>query len=336
MGKLVEPKVFVVGYSGIDMDGMASYLEYTGQKDFLESIQQARGLGLSDGDIMSSYYAKICYKTLVPGKNDNVKKVRDIAGNVKATFQQGHGSVFEHFNINFMVTDCSRVYTHEQVRHRAGWAYSQTSGRYCRGDELVMVTDPILEPVQRLLNDHTTVTETGYKLWCNRMGLNGFQKLYEAMMLMRYPTDYAAISNEDAVTEAKRLGMVPNKDGVLEMPFDKTKKVTSALRRYLPNGQANEMGMSCNIRALRHVLTLRTGRAAEWEIRLIFNQVYEIVKKKWPGMVADAKEFMIDGLIEVAGMKNQPYEMDAGNPEALRFYTTEELQATISQRELAS
>src|SRR5262249_17871124 len=41
-----------------------------------------------------------------------------------------HGSVIEHAVWNLLVTGVSRSLSHELVRHRAGWAYSQLSQRY--------------------------------------------------------------------------------------------------------------------------------------------------------------------------------------------------------------
>lgn len=336
MGKLVQPKVFLVGYTGVDEEGLLAYLEYTKQTDFLESWKKARELGLSSGECLCSVYAKLCYKTLILGQNDNVKRVRDIHDNLKATFDTAHGSVFEHLTLNFVVTDCSRVYTHEQVRHRPGWAYSQTSGRFCRGEEIHVVSDPILAPVQDQADVMIAALEVEYKHWCNRMGLNGYAKLRDALANEVSPGVWEHPPDEKVREEAVRLGMVPNKKTCdLEMPFDRAKLITSALRRYLPNGQANEMGMSCNIRALRHTIAIRTQRFAEWEIRLIFNQVYQIVKKKFPAMVADAQEFTHNGLLEIAGMRQQPYEMKAGDPEALRFYSSDKLAEELDRRTAA-
>src|SRR5579864_3498709 len=42
----------------------------------------------------------------------------------------GHGSVLEHAVWNFVFTGLSRSCTHELIRHRAGWGYSQLSQRY--------------------------------------------------------------------------------------------------------------------------------------------------------------------------------------------------------------
>jgi thymidylate synthase ThyX len=89
---------------------------------------------------------------------------------------------------------------------------------------------------------------------------------------------------------------------------DKKKKLTSALRRVLPNGQVNEIGFTVNFRELRHVVQLRTSRHSEWEIRHVFGQVYRLVKDRHPLLFYGAKEEVVDGLLEVSGMKMQPYE----------------------------
>lgn len=99
---------------------------------------------------LCSMFAKLCYKSLVPGKNANVTKTRSIEDNIRSVIASGHGSVLEHIYFNFITTDCSRVFTHELVRHRVGTAFSQTSGRYCALDQdsQVVLDDPVLEPVR--------------------------------------------------------------------------------------------------------------------------------------------------------------------------------------------
>ena len=144
----VTPKTFLIGCPAIIEDGLREYLVYSGNEDFWTSIEEARKIGLSDGEILCSFYAKLCYKSLTLGKNANVTRIRDISDNLESVIDVKHGSVFEHCNINFVVTNCSRIYTHEQVRHRVGVAYSQTSGRYVALDKIDVVFDPILEPVR--------------------------------------------------------------------------------------------------------------------------------------------------------------------------------------------
>lgn len=121
MNKL--PKTYLLGFTEVYENGLLSYLEDTNQKEFYEYYVEASQNGLSSGEILCSFYAKLCYKSLVLGKNLNISKIRDIQDNLKGCFDTKHGSIFEHFQLNFVTTNCSRIYTHEQVRHRVGVAY---------------------------------------------------------------------------------------------------------------------------------------------------------------------------------------------------------------------
>lgn len=266
MGKLVTPEVYLIGHTVMLPEGLDAYLRASGNSDFLASIEAARKEGLSDGEILCSFYAKLCYASLSLGHNKNISRTRDIPDNLRGCFDQGHGSILEHCQLNFVVRNCSRVYTHEQVRHRVGVAYSQTSGRYVRGDSVDIVFDPILEPVRHHIESLQYVIEERYRRMVQEMGL-------------------------DQMTD-----------------FTRKKQITSALRRVLPNGQSNEMGMSLNLRTLRHTVQLRTSRYAEWEIREIYAQVYRLTKERYPLLYYGAKEEMVAGLVEVSGMKMQPYE----------------------------
>lgn len=239
--KFVQPKTFLVGVTGIT-SGLEEYLRYSGNEEFLETLEQARQEGLSDGEILCSFYAKLCYKSLTLGKNANVKRIRDIESNLIGCFDSGHGSVFEHCMLNFITTDCSRVFTHELVRHRVGTAFSQTSGRYVALSNIDFVIDPILDPVR-----------------------DDIKEIVEFI--------------EKKALEIREKLEVDKKDFALK------KKLTSAIRRIAPNGQANEIGFSMNIRSLRHTLILRTSEHAEYEIRKIYCQVGDIVEAKWPLML---------------------------------------------------
>jgi thymidylate synthase (FAD) len=281
------PTTFLIGTTRLISLGLMDYLKETGQTKFLSEVAKAQNAGLSDLEILSSFYAKLCYSALTPDKNENISRVRGIADNVRGTLDSGHGSVFEHVSLNFVTTDCSRVFTHEMVRHRAGTAYSQTSGRYVRTQELRIVSDPILAPVQ----------------YASDALIKHIQEQYDYMRLMM-----GACSQEelDDARKTWHSSSPPLPDAPIK-DFATKKKVTSALRRHLPNGQTNELGWSANIRSLRHMLMMRTNRQAEWEIRLIFNQVYDLLMARCPGLLFDAVTEEVDGLLEITGMKTQPY-----------------------------
>lgn len=253
----VLPKVYLIGSTSVDLNSLTEYLKDTNQLEFLESWQQAKEEGLSDIECLISFYAKLCYKSLVLGQNKNVTKIRDISNNIQSIINTGHGSVLEHVYLNFVVTNCSRIFTHELVRHRVGTAFSQTSGRYVSIDKLDLIIDPILQPVESEIKDLQIDLE-------------------QRLQLLR-----KKLIDDTGVTD-----------------FATKKKITSAIRRLAPNGQSNEIGFSCNIRAVRHLIELRTSRHAEWEIRLIFNQIADIVYKKWPLLLYGGKIEAVDGMNE--------------------------------------
>lgn len=251
------PKTYLVGYTNVDLNALKEYLADTDQNEFLEEIEEAQTQGLNAGEILCSFYAKACYASLTTKKNKNITRTRAIEDNIKGILDSGHGSVIEHVQLNFMVTNCSRVFTHELVRHRVGTAFSQTSGRYVRTDQLNVVIDPILSPAYDLFEEARDYLEKWYK----------------------------------RVEERLQIDQVKD--------FGTKKKMTSAMRRLLPNGQANEIGFSVNLRSLRHTLEMRTSRHAEWEIRVVFNQIYDLVKAKYPVMFSDAIEEVVEGMTEV-------------------------------------
>ena len=57
--------------------------------------------------------------------------------------------------------------------------------------------------------------------------------------------------------------------------------------------------MTGNHRVWRHLITMRTSRHAEEEIRLVFNQVYKEQKTCYPSLYQDAKETLVDGMLEI-------------------------------------
>ncbi|OGN04479.1 MAG: thymidylate synthase, flavin-dependent [Candidatus Yanofskybacteria bacterium RIFCSPHIGHO2_01_FULL_44_17] len=288
MGKFVEPKVYWVGYQEMNDAEVLRYLNDSGNNEFLQSILEARKAGLKNAEILCSMFAKLCYKSLTLGKNANISRVRDIMDNIRGCFDVGHGSVFEHVGFNFIAADCSRVFTHELVRHRVGTAFSQNSGRYILLEDINIVFDPILDPIRQLCTEKQRADELWYAKAVEEIGLKNMTN------------------------------------------FDRKKKITSALRRFAPNGQSNEIAFTLNLRTLRHTVMVRTARHAEWEIRQVFGQVYFLLKDEYPMIFHGAKEQLIDGLIEVSGMKLQPYEKTA--EDLLKELTDDQLEQELVRR----
>ena len=72
-----------------------------------------------------------------------------------------------------------------------------------------------------------------------------------------------------------------------QMTMDQKKRLTSALRRVLPDGLATSLIWTANHRTLRWVIEMRTDPSAEVEIRMVFNQIAEICIRDYPYLYSD-------------------------------------------------
>jgi len=191
--------------------------------------------------------------------NPNVTKVRgENKGYLENILKVKHGSVLEHASVNFVFADVSRVFTHELVRHRAGVAMSQESLRFVRLDDLGQWLPLVIRE-----DEHATTV---------------FAKTFKELEKLQLE-----------LAEHFKL----DDEGV---PFHRKKVVTSAMRRIAPIGLATSIGWSANMRALRHVIEMRTDPGAEEEIRLVFGKVAEIAKERYPNLFGDYETEIVDGL----------------------------------------
>jgi len=144
-----SPKVFLIARPAIDVEGMRGYLKDVGGEAWLE-----RRLGEADGEVQGGetlveFGGRACYRSWEPGLNPNVTKVRTDQREYFANIlRSAHGSVLEHANYSFAIRNCSRIFTHEIVRHRAGSAFSQESLRYVRLTDIGFRVPPALEPIR--------------------------------------------------------------------------------------------------------------------------------------------------------------------------------------------
>ena len=90
------------------------------------------------GEQLAEFAGRLCYMSQ---HNPAKRETREYLENIK---KQGHGSVLEHANYSILLEGVSRSLTHELVRHRAGFAYSQLSQRYVDESEASFVVPPAI------------------------------------------------------------------------------------------------------------------------------------------------------------------------------------------------
>ena len=260
--KIDSPKVYLVGSTKFDKSLLIEYLKETDNEDFIKDLEES---GIDEMDICS-FYAKLCYKSLSIGHNNNISRTRSIAKNFINCIESGHGSVMEHATLNFVAENVSRIETTEHIRHRAGQAISAESGRYCTANDLLVWVPPYIR-------------------------IRGEE----------YVNDFLEYMGEAEVNYMKFRDKIIS--GLKS--FDEKKKATSAARRLKPMGCGETLGFTLNLRSIRHTVVMRTSRHAEEEIREVFAQVAKIVADKIPLLFHDMETIEIDGLLEYSHSKDK-------------------------------
>jgi thymidylate synthase (FAD) len=112
-----EPEVFLIAEPRICFDGLKPFLEECGFPEAFDTAQPGPETVVELG-------GRMCF-----GSYKNLGKTDEL---VTKAVELGHGSIFEHANFTFAIACCSRGFTHQMVRHRAGFAYSQESTHYIK------------------------------------------------------------------------------------------------------------------------------------------------------------------------------------------------------------
>jgi thymidylate synthase (FAD) len=260
-----EIRVFKIAHTVVDREEVRAWLDDLGADEFVLPEEEA----VSDPALLVALAAKQCYLSFQPGLNPNVTKVRkDMVSYLDNVLKQKHGSVLEHSVFTFGINGCSRVFTGEMNRHRAGVGISERSMRYIRYDKISFWMPEIFRE---------TPGDTPE--------LAAKKKLSRELLMMQFESQEAMMANFAAIWEEE---LDPRSS------FHAKKMLTSAFRRGIGMGIATGGVWSLNIRALRHVLALRTEAGAEEEIAHVCRTVGRIMIETVPELFGDFAE--IDGV----------------------------------------
>lgn len=231
--------------------------------------------GTLDSRLLIEVGGRLCYKSFDLSLNKNLSRIREgnelYIGNI---LSQKHGSVLEHGTVTFVLLDVSRILTHELVRHRAGTAYSQESGRFVRIDQVNLYKPDALQ--EEYIKEHLGDLLGGDRDAMAQVVANR----------LRVNLDNVAKQFEQAVKEAALSLMLDSP----KMPFRIKKAITSALRRWAPSGLLTNIMVTCNHRTWRHLIETRTMEGAEEEIVKVFTDIGWQLYKHLPEIYQDMIE----------------------------------------------
>src|SRR5687768_8311886 len=212
----------------------------------------------SDGERLAEFAGRLCYMSQA---NPAKRPTREYLDNIK---KQGHGSVLEHANYTVLFEGVSRSLTHELVRHRAGFAYSQLSQRYVDESNASFVVPPAIVGDEKL-----------EKAWSEQ--IDGAQRTYVSLV--------------EQLME--RYGWVADR-------VHRRKMAREAARAVLPNATETKIVVTGNARAWRTMLELRSSEGAEMEIRRFAVATLRLLQREAPGFFSDFVIYVADDRREAA------------------------------------
>ena len=200
----------------------------------------------SDGARLAEFSGRMCYMSQ---GNPADRTTQEYVDNIK---RLAHGSVLEHANYSLLIEGISRSLSHEFVRHRAGFAYSQLSQRYVDESNVEFVVPPaVLEGAQEQRDTWRTV--------CT-VTLHGYSVLTDSLI-----AQYAHI----------------------EQGTERRKKAREAARSLLPNAAETKLVATGNGRSWRHWLEMRGGAGADREMQRLAPHVYRTLLEAAPEFFSD-------------------------------------------------
>jgi len=221
------------------VDGLSGFLEgFDSPLRFPEYVDDPTSL--PDGAQLCKIAGQVCYMSFGPKRTFNEQAERYF-DNLKSS---GHGSVLEHANFSLLLYGVSRSLTHELVRHRAGFSYSQLSQRFVTGKMLRFVERPEYQQDEELHTQFLSRVE-------------------------RAAAEYAALTQRLLALQREGVSILS-----ADARTDLRKKVQQTARSALPNETEAPIVVTANARAWRHVIEMRADAHAEVEIRALAVRVF--------------------------------------------------------------
>lgn len=192
----------------------------------------------------------------------------DLCRHLKEAAQK-YPSVLEHVVFTFYIEGCSRVCSHQLVRHRLA-SYTQESQRYS------------------MLNCDWEGIEKA------RAVLGAALRAFEEHEVSEYDLNSATASARDTVRDCVELPITLsgyNEARALKHILDSLSLYRRLIgsgaepedaRFILPQAIKTRLLMTVNLRELLHIARLRTSEAAQWEIRSVVNEMVDAVRNVIP------------------------------------------------------
>jgi thymidylate synthase (FAD) len=236
---ITKPKVYLLGRQMVVREELARFLDEEGVT-FTTDTEKA-------AEVLAEIAGRTCYMSFGKGRKTNHEYLDNI-------LTSKHGSVLEHAVWCLLIAGVSRSLTHELVRHRAGFGYSQLSQRYVDEGDARYVVPPLYQENDAL---RAQWQET----------IDRVRKAY--------------VELADATAQ-----YVQQKHPEMS-PRDRRKWARQAARSILPNACETKIFVTGNSRSWRHFLEMRGNPHADTEIRMLAVEICRVLKNESPNIFPD-------------------------------------------------
>jgi len=235
-------KLYVIGRPNFDEKALIAFLR--GQQ-----TSWKRTRGVTQAEELVEVSGRICYMSF-----GNMQSPRSNKEYIRNLIKMGHESVLEHVSWTFILAGVSRAFTHQLVRHRVGFSFSQLSQQYHDETNAELVEPQILK-----------LSKTAKQAWLN--ATKASTAAYKAI-IQSLEDETSVLSKGLTKKEYARL-------------------IRSAARSVMPNATETKIGVTANARALRHFLRVRGTIPGDEEMRFAAALILKTISKEAPSLFDD-------------------------------------------------
>lgn len=196
-------------------------------------------------ELIAEFAGRVCYWSF--GEQQHRRTTHAYLQNI---LRSDHASVLEHSSFTLLADGISRSLSHQLVRHRAGFAYSQLSQQY-HDESGVSFVEP-----EGLSED--SALRARWEQWRR-----------ETMAL------YSELQRDPAVQGGGNPGITAK---------EQSRRRRSRSRLVLPNATETSMVVTGNARAWRHVLNTRGAIAGDIEMRIYCTEAFRLLSNAAPNL----------------------------------------------------
>jgi thymidylate synthase (FAD) len=244
MGLKSPIQIHIVSRPQFDIEEFLTFLANSG-------ANWRRSSDVSEAQELIEAAGRVCYMAFGPDQSDrnNIEYIRHL-------IKMGHESVLEHVNWSFVITGISRALSHQIVRHRIGFAFSQLSQQY--HDE----------------------TDADFRMPTELEGNPRAEAAWER----------AITTAKESYSEILRALDESSGGGTQYLTSRELRRaIRSAARSVLPSSTETTLFVTANARALRHFLAVRGSTPGDREMRDVAVALFRAVLREAPAVFFDFK-----------------------------------------------